>query len=382
MPSIDLKKYKAKTSASAAQPSAGKRINELLNRDINFGGTELADKKKEFLYMELSALLVAGIDLKTAFELVIAENHKEKDRLLFHSIQQTILNGKSFSQALEQTGRFSLYEVYSLRIGEESGKQVQVLQDLAKFYRIRIKQRRKIMSALTYPIVVLCTSMSAVFFMLKFVVPMFSDIFKRFGGQLPWITQKIIDISQAMEKYFTTFLFVAFILTALLLSIRHSDSYQRISSGLIARIPVIGNLVQKVYLARLCNAMRLLINAKLPLLEAISLSRKMVGYYPITTSLAVVESDILNGASLHKTLEQFPIYPRKMVQLLKVGEETNQMDYFFEIIADQYLEEIEHKTSTLSSAMEPVIIIFLGLVVGLILVAMYLPLFQLSNTFQ
>jgi type IV pilus assembly protein PilC len=96
------------------------------------------------------------------------------------------LNGVTFSQALQQTGRFSLYEVFGLQIGEETGKLIEVLQDLAKYYQNKIKQRRKIVSALTYPCVVMTTPLGAVFFMLKFVVPVFGDVFKRFGGHLPW----------------------------------------------------------------------------------------------------------------------------------------------------------------------------------------------------
>ena len=128
--------------------------------------------------------------------------------------------------------------------------------------------------------------------------------------------------------------------------------------------------------------MRLLISAKLPLLRAIALIRQMIGYYPIESTLQKVEADIMNGKTLHQSLQQFSVYPKKLIQLVKVGEETNQLDYFFGKISEQYVEEVEYKTSTLSSMMEPLIIIFLGLVVGLILISMYLPLFQMSNSFQ
>jgi len=148
------------------------------------------------------------------------------------------------------------------------------------------------------------------------------------------------------------------------------------------KIPVAGSLVQKIYLARFCNSMRLLINAHLPLLRAIALCRQMIGYYPIESSLQLVEDDIMKGKSLHQSLQQFSVYPSKMIQLIKVGEETNQLDYFFAKISEQYIEEVEYKTSTLSSVMEPLIIIFLGLIVGVILISMYLPLFQMSKSFQ
>jgi len=382
MPSIDLSSYETKKKAKPSKQKDEGGLMALLNRDISFGSKELSDKKKEYLYLELSSLLQAGINLKSSFELITADQQKEQDKLLYQKIQDAVLTGTTFSQALQQTGKFSLYEVYSLQIGEETGKLIEVLHDLAKFYHNKIKQRRKITSALTYPCVVLTTSLGAVFFMLKFVVPMFGDVFKRFGGKLPWITEKIIGISNAMEDNFWRFLILVALIIGFILFTRKTPKFKEISAKILMRVPVVGNLVQKIYLARFCNSMRLLINAHLPLLRAIALIRQMINYYPIESSLQKVEDDIMNGKSLHESLAQFKVYPSKMIQLIKVGEETNQLDMFFAKISEQYIDEVEYKTSTLSSMMEPLIIIFLGLVVGVILISMYLPLFQMSNSFQ
>jgi type IV pilus assembly protein PilC len=382
MPSIDLNRYELPKNKQAAKKPADGGLTDFLNYDISFGTKSLGDKKKEYLYLELSSLLQAGVNLKSSIELIVADQQKEADKKMYHQIQQAVLGGMAFSQALQQTALFSLYEVYSLRIGEETGKLVEVLQDLAKFYQNKLKQRRKIISALTYPCLVMTTSLGAVFFMLKFVVPMFGDVFKRFGGKLPWITEKIINISQALENnFFKVIILIAVLLTAIFIS-RKTEEFRRISTSTILRMPLVGNLVQKIYLARFCNSMRLLINAKLPLLRAIALVRQMINYYPIENSLSNVERDIMNGKSLHESMQQFSVYPAKMIQLIKIGEETNQLDHFFGKISDQYIEEVEYKTSTISSMMEPLIIIFLGLIVGVILVSMYLPLFQMSNSFQ
>ena len=382
MPSIDLSRYETKKTVKPTKAGDGGGLSALLSRDISFGSKELNDKKKEYLYLELSSLLQAGINLKSSFELITADQQKDKDKELYKNIQDAVLGGTTFSQALQQTGKFSLYEVYSLQIGEETGKLIEVLQDLAKFYQNKIKTRRKIVSALTYPCVVLTSSLGAVFFMLKFVVPMFGDVFKRFGGHLPWITEKIIGVSNAMENNFWRVMVLLALIVAFILFTRKTEKFREIFSKLLLRTPLIGNLVQKIYLARFCNSMRLLISAKLPLLRAIALIRQMIRYYPIESSLQKVEDDIMNGKSLHESLQQFKVYPSKMIQLVKVGEETNQLDYFFGKISEQYIEEVEYKTSTLSSMMEPLIIIFLGIIVGIILIAMYLPLFQMSNSFQ
>ncbi len=399
MPSIDLRQYEPKKGpaavAKAAQASnkslPAKRntgtqeggLLALLNRDISFGSGQLSDKKKEYLYLELSTLLQAGVNLKSSFELVMADDqHKGKDKALFQDVQDAVLGGTTFSQALQQSGRFSLYEVFSLQIGEETGKLIEVLQDLAKYYQAKIKQRRKIISALTYPCIVMATSLGAVVFMLKYIVPMFGDVFKRFGGHLPWVTEQIIRISQGMERYFLPFFLVIAVIVGALYSLRKGVQFRRVASAVVLRLPVVGSLVQKIYLARLCNSLRLLISARLPLLRAIALIRQMISFYPLEHSLSQVEEDIMQGKSLHQSLGRFKVYPAKLVQLVKVGEETGKLEDFFARLSQQYVDEVEHQTSTLSSMMEPLIIIFLGLVVGVILISMYLPLFQMSNSFQ
>jgi type IV pilus assembly protein PilC len=382
MPSIDLSRYEKKKTVKAPTVKNGEGLLAFLNKDISFGSKELSDKKKESLYLELSSLLQAGINLKNSFELITADLKTDKDKALYNQIQNDVLKGVTFSQALRQSGKFSLYEVFSLQIGEETGKLIEVLQDMAKFYQNKIKQRRKIVSALTYPCVVMASSLGAVFFMLKFVVPMFGDIFKRFGGHLPWVTEKIIAISDSMQNNVLPFFIIIALTFAAIFSVRKTERYRKIASRILLRIPVMGGLVQKIYLARFCNSMRLLINAQLPLLRSIALIRQMISYYPIESSLQKVEDDIMNGNTLHQSLQKFSIYPPKMIQLVKVGEETNQLDYFFGKISEQYIDEVEYKTSALSSMMEPLIIIFLGLIVGVILISMYLPLFQMSNSFQ
>lgn len=379
MPAIDISRYQKKK-----QPKGKPDGNDLfafLNKDISFGSKQVSDKKKEGLYVELSTLLLSGIDLRTSLELILVDQEQAKDKALFEGIRQRILSGLALSEALRETERFSDYEYYSIRIGEETGKLGEVLTDLAKYYKSKIQQRRKIVSAVTYPAIVLLSSVGAVFFMIKFVVPMFADVFLRFGGKLPWITAAIISFSGWFDRYFIfVMLFFAALVVVYFIK-RKSNWFRGISSRILLKIPVVGDLVKKIYLARFANTMRLLVSTDTPLLRSIALVRQMINYYPIETSLLKVEQDILHGESLHKSLAAFDFYPAKMIQLIKVGEEVNRMDYFFEKIATQYTEEVEYKTNTISSLLEPLIIIFLGLVVGVILIAMYLPMFQMSNSF-
>jgi len=356
-------------------------IAGLLSRDISFGGTGLNDQKKASFFFELGTLLASGIDLKNSLDLVTLESLKEKQVTVYRDVKAKVISGASLARAVRETGRFSDYDEFSIQIGEETGNLAEVLNDLALYYKRKVEQRRKITGALTYPAIVLCTSAGAVFFMLRFVVPMFSDVFKRFGGKLPWMTEMVISASSLMGKLMLPGLLIAGVSGYFLYVYRKHERFREISSRLILRVPLVRDLTLKIYLARFCNTMRLLISTRVPLLRAISMARQTIGFYPMEVSLKQVEQDIMKGVSLHASLAKFPVYPARMVQLVKVGEEINRLDHFFEHIASQYVQEVEHQTGTISKLIEPLIIIFLGLVVGFILVSMYLPMFQMSNSF-
>lgn len=384
MSQIDLSRYRKKKNIKTNSTNQAKTFDlvALLQKDISFGSKQLSDRKKEEFYLEFSMLLLSGVDLKTAFDLVLVDQKHKKDGKLFQEIKADILQGDALSQALrKQKEKFSDYEYYSIQIGEETGQLGEVLKELALFYKNKIAQRRKIISALTYPIIVLCTSLGAVFFMLKFVVPMFADVFTRFGGELPWITAFILDVANFIDRSFWSGIFLIVSIIVAIYSNRNKDWWRRWSSSMLLRIPVAGEIIQKIHLARFANTMRLLVSTNTPLLQAIQLVRQMSNFYPVQQSLLRTEDLIMHGESLHNSLAKFSFYPSKIVQLIKVGEEVNRLEYFFDQIATQLTEEVEYKTSTISTVLEPLIIIFLGVVVGVILIAMYLPMFQMSNSF-
>ena len=374
---IDIRKLQKKST----EKSDGFSLFELLNKDISFASNKLNDKKKEAFYHELGILFSAGVDIKSALELIEDEQTKPKEKALFAKIKDRVIAGGSLSEAIKESGKFSNYEYYSIQIGEETGKLPVVLHELAGFYLNKIKQSRQIVSALSYPVLVLATSVGAILFMMNYIVPMFADIFKRFGGDLPWITSFILGISNTISSYFYLFVLVMISIAVVVITQQEKEWYRKFISNLVLRLPFVGDMLQKIYLARFCHSMTLLIGSKIPLVRALSLVKQMIGFYPLEQSLIQIEKDILHGGSLHQSMSKFPIYLKRMVSLVKVGEEVNQLEMFFDKIGKQYTEDVEHQTGIISSLMEPVMIIFLGLIVGVILIAMYLPLFKLSSNF-
>lgn len=351
----------------------------VLNKEITLFGNIVPDKIKEGFYAELGTLLEAGVDIKTALEIISEEQEKKKFKIVFENIAKSIVEGGTLSAILKSTKGFTPYEFQSVKIGEEAGKLVMVLKELGSFYTNKIKQRRQVISAITYPLIVLCVAFAAVSFMLSFVVPMFSDVFKRFGGDLPAITQLVLNLSKSIKGSFWILVFIVFTIIIFCYSQRKKIWFRNFSSKAILRIPLVGKIVQKVYLSRFSNTMALLVGSKVPILQSIDLVKEMINFYPIEKSLQKISNDVLEGEALYKAIAKHKIFPSKLVSLIKVGEEVNQLEIFFTKTANQYANEVEYQTNLLSKFIEPVIIVILGLIVGVILIAMYLPLFKLGQ---
>jgi type IV pilus assembly protein PilC len=382
---IDIRKIKAQQSTFSANKTEKQEkapgLWDFLNRDIQFGFDGLSDRIKESFYLELWTLLEAGVDIRTALELIINEQKKKKSKTIFEDILSLVESGSTLSEALKKKRQFTRYEYFSVQIGEETGKLLQVLKELALFYQKKIKQRRQVVGALMYPVMVLLVAFSAVSFMLTYVVPMFSDVFKRFGSDLPAVTKAVIGLSAFLKKFSGIFLIFLTILIVFTVWQRKKNWFRQFSSGVLLKVPVIGSIVQKIYLSRFANTMALLVSAKIPIIQAIQLTRQMITFYPIEQSLLVIEEKIIGGLSLNKSLSEYAIYPAKMISMIKVGEEVNQLELFFTRVAEQYSNEVEYQVNLLNKLLEPLIIVILGLIVGIILVAMYLPLFKLGQNF-
>jgi type IV pilus assembly protein PilC len=375
---IDIKSLQKKVKTSKPPDSKGFNVLELLNKDISFS-SGFDDKKKETMYSKMNILLSAGVDIKTVLDLVEGDQPKTKDKELIRNIRASVLEGRSLSQAFLASKKFSPFEYYSIQIGEETGRLNQVLVDLSLYFHNKIAQKRKFISAVSYPLGVLFTEFGAVFFMMRFLVPLFADVYKRFGGELPFVTKLVLDISSFVTKtggwVILSILFVAFILY------RQKDQlwFRNIYSKVLLRIPVFGGIMKKIYLSRFCNSMALLIGANIPLTEALRMLKQMIAFYPMEMTIDPIRESIFQGGSLHQSMEVHSIYPRDLVSLIKVGEEVNGLDKMFERLSKQYTDDVTHQTEILNSLLEPILIVFIGIIIGFILIAMYLPIFKLST---
>ncbi len=381
---IDLSKYSSTTQATKSSKQAGsnKSLSDVLNMEIKLLEKKFGPKEKEALYSELGLLLSTGVNIKTAFEIIEEEMANKKHRALLETIKDNIIKGKSIYEAFGEHGTiFTKYEIQSIKIGEETGKLPEVLKELGAFYLSSIKLRRQIVGVLTYPIVVISMAILIVYFMLSFVVPVFSDIFTQTGGELPQLTQLLIRLSNKSGLIFSVLFGTIAAFVILHKTQAKKDWYRKFTSALFLRIPVVNKLIQKIYLARFCQTMKLLTGAKVMINDALDLVMNMIEYYPIEKALHTAKKEVvIDGKLLNESLASHPIFPKKLVSLIKLSEEVNAPEIIYEKLYMQYSAEIEHQQAVISKLIEPIFIILLGLFVGFILVAMYLPMFEMSTS--
>lgn len=368
--SLDLSTYKKEKVSHSGQRKDAKSIH--LSK-------KLSDKKKEVFYRELGMLLQSGVDFKKALEILGNQSTSKLEKALLFEIKEKVVHGKSIYESMMNSGHFSPYEYYSIQIGEETRKLEEVLVELQKFFNRKIQMRRQIISVLTYPAIVMLVTVSVLYFMLNKVVPMFSSVFKQFGSELPKSTQIILKISKHSGTLFLLLLLIAVGLFTFHYFMKEKDSYRNITSKMVLKIPYFGNLIRKIYLSRFCQSMHLLITSKTTLITSLSLTSKMIGFFPIEQSIEAIKVDVTRGISLSESMKAHSVYENKMVSMVEVAEQINELDTMFGRLTEQYNEDVGYQTKMIGVVLEPMIIIFIGVIVGVIMISMYAPMFDLSK---
>ena len=376
---IDLSKI-AKVKRVANPANSNSKSLKTFDLSGSLRSKRLKDVKKEEFYAEVFLLLQSGLDLKRSIEIFTNQQTNDTVKSLFAGIEEKLIKGSSFSDALNQFPDFSAYEYYSIKIGEESGQLLEVLSELGSYYQRKIKQQKQLVSAFTYPTVILMTAIIAVGFMMNFIVPLFADAFKRFNSDLPALTLFIVNLSEGFRHYWWLFFIILTGVGVAFYSLSKIKEVRIWISERIIHIPIFGSLLQKIYLARFCQSMALMVTARTPLIVSLDLVGKMVGYLPLENALKEVSKEIYKGKMLNEAMASKPLFDQRMVSLIKVGEETNKLDIIFKKLYDQYSDEADHRTTMMNAMLEPILIVVVGCLVAVILIAMYLPMFKIGNS--
>ncbi|WP_291530707.1 type II secretion system F family protein [Bacteroides sp. UBA939] len=343
----------------------------------------LNDTKKYLLFSQLHSLLNAGLSFSRSFDLLIQGERKQKEKDLLKNVYQQVLVGNELWKGMELAEAFTGLDCGVIRIGEETGKLDRSLIFLCDYYHKKNEQRRMLAGALSYPTIIVVVAALVLFFMITVVVPMFEQIYSRMGGQLPEVTVLLLK----MSSYFPTVLLISAIVLVSFIVIKQmygkTEKYRKLSSSALMHIPLIGNLIRTHYQAQFCKLLYLLVCSGVPLIRSLSMLEAVIRFYPYSKSFSEIISGLKQGDSFASKMEGFrEIYGNKLVTLIRVGEETNCLDKMLLNQGNDLTSELEHNLKQLGNILEPALILGIGAIVAFVLIAMYMPMFQLGQTIQ
>ena len=353
-----------------------------LQTEIKIPGLEKGVGLKDLAIMarQASTMLSSGLSLLRALSILADQTDNKKLTEILGKVRDEVERGVAFSDAVAKYPvDFPPIMINMIRAGETGGFLDQAMDSIATNFEKEHKLRSTIKSAMTYPVVVLCMSLAAVVIMLIFIVPIFQDMFSSLGGQLPLPTQVLVTLSHAM-RWLAPVLAVAVIVGWLWFRAnKNTDRFRSFRDPIMLRLPVFGGLTRKIVIARFARNFSNMIGAGVPILQALSIVGQVSNNFVVQKALERVAEDVRKGESIAAPLARESIFPAMVSQMVAVGEDAGSLEIMLEKIAVFYDSEVESTTESLTALIEPLLIAFLGVVVGGMIIALYLPIFQITS---
>ncbi len=328
---------------------------------------------------QLASLLTAGLPLVQCLEALQDQTEDPCFRIVIRDVRADISQGNSFSSAVRKfPNSFNTLFVSMVEAGEASGGLAEILMKVAGYFESTVKLTKKVKSAMTYPIAVIGLAVALVNVLLIFVIPVFADMFKDFGAKLPLPTQFLIDVSDFMKGYWWAIGIAAYAAWWGLGKFTATPNGRRMRDNFLVRAPIFGNLIHKIALSRFCRTYATLIRSGVPILRTLEIVSAASGKVQIEDACEEIAKHVSQGGQVSEVLASAEFFPPMMKHMVKAGESTGNVDGMMNKIADFYDVECEATVAALTSLIEPMLIVFLGIVVGGIVMAMFLPIFQLG----
>jgi len=339
-------------------------------------------KTKEIVIFtrQFSTMINAGLPLVQCLDILSSQQPNPSFKKVLTQIKQDVEGGSTFADSLSKHPKVfdSLY-VNLVAAGEIGGVLDTVLNRLAVYMEKNEQLKNKIKSAMTYPIIVLCVAFGVVAILMIFVIPTFSDMFKQFGSALPAPTQMVVNLSHFFRNFWWAMAGFIVVLIFGFKWIRTREKGRFYTDKLALRLPIFGDLIRKVAVAKFTRTLGTMISSGVPIMDGLDITSKTAGNVIVENAIRAVRTAISEGRSMSEPLEQTGIFPGMVVQMIAVGEATGAMDQMLSKIADFYDEEVDTAVEALTSALEPMLMVFLGGVIGFVVVAMYLPIFKMAQ---
>jgi len=353
-----------------------------LTKDIAIGNPV---KLQDFvIYLrQFSTLLRAGVTIVDATNILSKQTSSKALRNALEQMEEDLKSGQALSVSAAKHKRiFSSMFVNMIKAGEASGSMEETLDRLAIQYEKQHRTKQKIQSALAYPMAVAIVAIVVVIFLLVSVVPTFVSMFEGFGAQLPAITLFVLNSSIFMQEYwYVVILFFVAIFVGFY-ALRKNKKTRYYIDMIALKMPIFGSMIQKAVLARMTRTLSSLFSSAVPILQSLMIVEKIVENEVISEVLAKSRTSLENGRSLTEPMKQHWAFPPLVTQMIAIGEETGSLDEMLGKVADFYEEEVENSTDRLKSLIEPLMIVLLAGIVGTIVIAIIVPMFDIFNHIQ
>jgi type IV pilus assembly protein PilC len=341
-------------------------------------GAKVTQSDVTVMTRQLATLIVAGLPLLRALELITKQERNPAFKAILANVAESVSQGNNLSEALQAHPKaFDKLFVNMIRAGEAGGVLDKVLDRLAKFREKAERIQKKVKSAMVYPGVVMSVAVIIVYILMVKVVPSFQKLLDGQKTQMPPLTQFVVGISKLLTEFWWATPILVFGLYFGLKSWLATEKGKELFDRAIFRLPKVGSFVQIVSVSRFARTFGTLMASGVPILQSITITRDTLDNVVIAKSLERVHDRVRDGEPLSVPLEQSGVFPQMVTSMIQVGEETGQLPEMLNRVADIYDEEVDNAVTALTSIIEPVLIVFLAVVVGTIVLAMFLPLIAL-----
>ncbi|HGP4571969.1 TPA: type 4 pilus assembly protein PilG [Neisseria meningitidis] len=330
---------------------------------------------------QLSTMIKAGLPLMQAFEIVARGHGNPSMTEMLMEIRGEVEQGSSLSRAFSNHPKYFDRFYCNLVAAGETGGVLESLLDKLAIYKEKTQAiRKKVKTALTYPVSVIAVAIGLVFVMMIFVLPAFKEVYANMGAELPALTQTVMDMSDFFVSYgWMVLIALGFAIYGFLKLKARSIKIQRRMDAILLRMPIFGDIVRKGTIARWGRTTATLIAAGVPLVDVLDSTAGAAGNLIYEEATREIRTRVIQGLSMTSGMRATELFPNMMLQMSSIGEESGSLDDMLNKAAEFYEDEVDNAVGRLSAMMEPIIIVILGLVIGTLLVAMYLPLFNLGN---
>ncbi|MEV8505158.1 type II secretion system F family protein [Actinoplanes sp. NPDC051475] len=357
-----------------------------LNKELKIPGLGGRTKLKDLAVFarQFATMTASGMSLLRSLAILEEQTSAATLKKAVGEVSADVSNGISLSTAMAKHDKvFPRLMIAMIRAGEAGGMIDQALEQVAASMEKDTALRGKIKAALTYPAIVLCFTFVMIGAVLKFIVPIFESMFKNLGGELPGITQFLVDLSHNMYWIAPTFLTVTITSSVLYKrQVRQSAEFRLKVDTLKLRLPVFGQLLGKLAMSRFSRNLGLLLNVGVPVMQALAVVGETTGNEVINRAMQDVQSAVRDGQPMSSALRHHKVFPTMVTQMIEVGEESGQISQMLDKVADFYDREVDSAAESLAASIEPIMVLVMGGVVGGMVICLYLPMFTIYQNIQ